>query len=198
MNKQDTISITTILDLKAGDNEAFKIVYQHLSDKLYYNLLKLVKSSDTAEELLQEAFIKLWEKRDHIDPTKSIQGYLLRITENLAYDFYRKVAKDKKLQTQLIARAEESYNHIEEILINKEFDDLLHQAIDALPPRRRQIFCLCKLDGKSYEEAAAQLKLSPSTISDHIVKATRFIRLYCLTKHPLLVLFCSYIITINH
>ena len=65
-----------------------------------------------------------------------------------------------------------------------------YEAIAALPPRRRQIFRLCKLDGKSYEEAALQLGLSTSTISDHIVKATHFIQAYCYTHHELLLVIC--------
>ena len=76
-------------------------------------------------------------------------------------------------------------NRIEGATRNK-----LQQAINALPPRRRQVFQLCKLDGKSYEEAALELGLSTSTISDHIVKATHFIRIYCYKHHEILGAVC--------
>ena len=190
MNKGDSIPMITVLALKAGDEQAFKAVYDHFSHRLYGNLLKLVKSEEIARELLQEMFFKVWEKRGNIDPEKSFHAYLFRIAENMAYDFFRKVARDKKLQIHLMDRASEAFNHVEERLINKENRDLLQQAINALPPRRRQVFQLCKLDGKSYEEAALELGLSTSTISDHIVKATHFIRIYCYKHHEILGAVC--------
>ena len=190
MNKGDSIPMITVLALKAGDERAFKAVYDHFSHRLYGNLLKLVKSEEIARELLQEMFFKVWEKREHIDPEKSFHAYLFRIAENMAYDFFRKVARDKKLQMHLIARASEAFNHVEERLINKEYHHLLQQAINALPPRRRQVFRLCKLDGKSYEQAALELGLSTSTISDHIVKATHFIRMYCYRHYEILGAVC--------
>lgn len=190
MNKQDTISPMTIVALKSGDPQAFKIVYQQFNKKLFGSLLKLVKSEDIAHELLQEIFLKVWEKRDQIDPNKPFHAYLFQIAENKAYDFFRKVSRDKKLQIHLLDQSPESYNDVEEILINKEYDGLLKQAIEALPPRRRQIFRLCKLDGKSYKEAAIKFGLSTSTINDHIVKATRFVRKYCYTHHEILLTAC--------
>lgn len=190
MKQYDTISVNTVLALKAGDEQAFKTVYECFAGRLYGNLLKFVKSEETAKDLLQEVFLKIWEKRVQIDPTKSFSSYLFQIAENLAYDFFRKAARDKKLQIQLVAHATEAYTHIEEMLITKEYNDLLQEAIDALPPRRRQIFRLCKMDGKSYEEVARQLKLSTSTISDHIVKGTLFIRKYCYTHYEMVVIIC--------
>lgn len=194
MAKQDTISVTTISALKAGNEHAFKEVYQHFSPRLYGNLLKLVKSEEMARELLQEVFLRIWEKRAYIDPEKSFRSYLFQITENLAYDFFRKVAMDKKLLAHMVSVATESYDQVNDLLMRKEYSDLLQSAIEALPPRRRQIFRLCKLDGKSYEETARLLGISISTISDHIVKATRFIRRYCYTHQEILITICLYML----
>jgi RNA polymerase sigma-70 factor (ECF subfamily) len=190
MREKDTISILTIVALRTGDEHAFESVYEHFSERLYGHLLKLVKSKDIAQELLQEIFLKVWEKRHSIDPEKSFRSYLFSIAENLAYDFFRKAARDKKLQVYLLTQATEAYSYVEENAFNNEYTGLLQKAINALPPRRRQIFQLCKLEGKSYEEAALQLGISTSTISDHIVKATRTIREYFNT-HPELLLAVS-------
>jgi RNA polymerase sigma-70 factor (ECF subfamily) len=146
-----------------------------------------VKSEDMARELLQEAFLRIWEKRAYIDPKKSFRSYLFQITENLAYDFFRRVAMDKKLLNHMISIATESYDEVNDLLARKEYSDLLQSAIEALPPKRRQIFRLCKLDGKSYEETSRLLGISISTISDHIVKATRSIRRYCYTHQEILI-----------
>ena len=187
MNRQDSISVATIMALKAGDERAFHAIYLHFGRRLYGNLLKLVHSEELARELLQDVFVKVWEKRASIDPEKSFRSYLFQIAENRAYDFFRKVSRDRKLQAHLLAHFTRTYTHVEELLLKKEYDDLLQQAISALPPRRQQVFRLCKLEGKSYEEAAIQLGISIATISDHLVKATRFVRTYLYAHYSLLV-----------
>jgi RNA polymerase sigma-70 factor (family 1) len=142
------------------------------------NLLKLVKHPETAEEILQDIFIQVWEKRTTIEIHTSIRAYLFRIGENKVYDFYRKVKRDKVLYAHVKAAASEQYTHIEETLLFRENEQLLHAAVAALPPQRRQVFELCKLQGKTYEQVGAQLGISTSTINDHIVKATRSVRQY--------------------
>lgn len=164
--------------LRQGDQASFDQLYQLYSERLYINLLKLVKHPETAEEILQDIFIQVWEKRATIEIHTSIRAYLFRIGENKVYDFYRKVRRDKVLYAHVKAAASEQYTHIEETLLFRENEQLLHAAVAALPPQRRQVFELCKLQGKTYEQVSAQLGISTSTINDHIVKATRSIRQY--------------------
>ena len=164
--------------LRQGDQASFDQLYQLYSERLYLNLLKLVKHPETAEEILQDIFIQVWEKRNTIEIHTSIRAYLFRIGENKVYDFYRKVRRDKVLYAHVKAAASEQYTHIEETLLYRENEQLLHAAVTALPPQRRQVFELCKLQGKTYEQVSAQLGISTSTINDHIVKATRSIRQY--------------------
>ena len=68
--------------------------------------------------------------------------------------------------------------YIEELLMEKENSALLQNAIDSLSPQRRQVFMLCKVNGKSYKEVSELLGISVSTISNHIVKSTKIIRAY--------------------
>ena len=67
-------------------------------------------------------------------------------------------------------------NTVEEHFISKENSGILYQAIELLPPKRKLVFRLCKLEGKTYEEVSLLLGISLSTISDHIVKANLFIK----------------------
>ncbi len=161
---------------KNGDSKAFEQLYVLYSKRIYQNLLKLVKSEDLAEELLQDIFVRLWEKRATIDIAVSFRSYLFRVMENRVHDFFRKVKTDRTLHDHIIRIASEQYTHIEEAVSRNEARDILSRALDILPPRRREIFRLCKLEGKSYEEVGRLLQISPSTISDHLVKATKTIR----------------------
>jgi RNA polymerase sigma-70 factor (family 1) len=162
--------------VKYGDQQAFSELYQCYSERLYRSLLRLVKSEQMAEELLQDIFVKFWEKRETIDIGFSLQSYLLRIGENMVYDFYRKLKRDQKLLAIIKAAASDNYTPIEDSLLIEENTQLLRQAIETLPPQRRQVFEYCKLQGRSYQETSELLGISTSTINDHIVKATKTIR----------------------
>lgn len=177
-NEKDLVKL--LID---GNEVAFKKLYSLYSNRLLAYLFKLLKSEDTACEVLQDVFIKVWHNRQHIDAEQSFRSYLFRIAENLVYDFFRKVARDKKLQEVLIRSACKDYSPIEEGLCMKEKSHLLQEAIDALPPKRREVFQLVKIEEYSYEEVSLMLHVSTSTINDHIVKATKFIREYLERYH---------------
>ncbi|MFI5129135.1 MAG: RNA polymerase sigma factor [Chitinophagales bacterium] len=141
-------------------------------------LLKLVKSSSVAEEILQDVFLKLWEHRKSIDSERSFRSFLFKIAENKVYDFFRSVARDKKRAAELIVLSTTRYTEIEEFFLFDEKSVAVQRAIDTLPAQRQQVFRLCKLDGKSYKEVSELLGISLSTISDHIVKGKKTIREY--------------------
>lgn len=178
--------------LSNGDGEAFEKLYRLHSARLLGYLIKLVKSENIASELLQDAFVKIWNNRHNLDPNLSFRSYLFRISENMVYDFFRKAARDKKLQETLIHNAIHQYTHVEEILSRKENVQLLQDVLSALPPKRRQVFQLIKIEEKSYAEVSDLLHISISTINDHVVKATKFIRENLERYHiaTIIVLFC--------
>ena len=165
-----------VILLKESNEAAFEKLYFLYSKRLLGYLVKLVKSETIASEIMQEVFLKIWICRQNIDANQSFRSYLFRIAENKVVDFFRKAARDKKLQATLIKTACEEYSHVEEGFCAKENEQILHDVINLLPPRRRQIFQLIKIEGHSYEEVSQLLSISTSTITDHIVKATKFIR----------------------
>lgn len=169
--------------LREGSEQAFEKIYFLYSKRLLGNLLKLVKSESIAREILQEIFMKVWDLRRQIDVEKSFRSWLFKVAENKVYDFFRRAARDHQLRQTLLAAAADSYEHIESIITTKENSHLLQQAIAALPPQRQQVFRLCKLEGRSYEEVSHLLGISTSTISDHIVKASRAIRAFITANH---------------
>ena len=165
-----------LMRLLQGDELAFEKIYRLYSPRLYGKLLRLLKSVPQTEEILQDVFLKIWEYRASIDPEKSFRAFLFKIAENKVYDFFRKASRDKKLEAELIALSTINYMALEEFVADDEKSVLLENAINMLPPQRQQVFRLCKLEGKSYKEVSELLGISLSTISDHIVKATKSIR----------------------
>ena len=161
--------------LMAGCEAAFKMIYDHYTPELYFKLVKLTRSETHSQELLQEVFLTVWKNRCTIDTTKSFRSYLYCIVINKTFDFFRKVARNKKMLSHLTASPQVS-DDTEPQVIRKEKAGLVHKAIEELPPKRKEVFKLCKLEGKSYEEISQRMGISTSTITDHIVKANVFIR----------------------
>jgi RNA polymerase sigma-70 factor (ECF subfamily) len=167
-----------IIRLNAGEMIAFEWLYNTYKHQLAGNLLKLVKSSDVAEDILHDVFVKVWENRTKIDPERSFEGYLYRIAANMVADFYRKISKDRNYQEYLIAIQETVYQHIDELLENKYRRELIDKALTELPPKCRTVFQLCKIEGRSYEEVSNLLQISPNTISNHLNRANKKILLF--------------------
>lgn len=181
--------------LKEGDEKAFETLYYMYSKDLYANILRFVKSPAIAEELLQDLFQRIWEKHPSIDATKSFKSFLFTIAKHLIYDFFRREIRRRNMEDYLIAVSSTTYNHVTDVLEQKETDSQLERALQQLPPKRKLIFTLCKIEGKSYEEVSRLLGISTATISDHIVKATKSVKNHVsshMASH--LVVFSAYIL----
>jgi RNA polymerase sigma-70 factor (family 1) len=166
-----------LIRLKSGDEEAFDFFYKKHRGKIYGNILKLVKSTDIAADILQDVFIKVWNHAAGLDVEQSFEGYVVRIAQNSVYDFFRKASRQKKLEEKLIASS--SFEDHQDIDAGAELEEsikLLDQEINLLPPKCREVFQLCKIEGKSYEEVAVLLSISTATVNNHIVRATRILK----------------------
>ncbi|MCE7070120.1 sigma-70 family RNA polymerase sigma factor [Dyadobacter sp. CY327] len=166
-----------LTELNTGDKRAFTSLYFTYSAQIYSKILRLTKCEETSQEILQELFLKVWERRSQINPEKPFKAYLFTIAQNLIYDHFRKVARDKVLVDNLISSASMYYRSEDSEVFEVRLQ-YIHKAIEHLPPVRKHIFKLSKIEGKSYEEIASIMQISTSTISDHIVKANRAIKKY--------------------
>jgi len=162
--------------IKQGDVKAFEQIYNIYSPRLYANILKLVKSATITEELLQDTFQRIWEHRHDIDTGKSFKSYIFTIAKNLVCDYFNKASRQRVFERYLQAREEKLSVKIDQQLEEKESGLLLEKAVRQLPPQRKLVYTLCKLEGRSYDEVSNLLGISVSTISDHIVKATKSIK----------------------
>jgi len=169
---------TLLSQLKLGDKEAFGRLYTHYSPLIFCHLKRLLKSENLAQELLQEVFIRIWKSRDKIDEKKSLGPYLFQIAANMGCDYFRKSLREQVFQKKYAHVEPVQSAPIEEEINRKENKAILSKAIALLPPKRRNIFILCKFEEKSYDEISSRLGISISTISDHIVKANHFIKRY--------------------
>nr|WP_121272138.1 RNA polymerase sigma-70 factor [Pedobacter schmidteae] len=171
------IEETELLEqLRDGKVWAFDELYHSYSGPLLWKLRRMVKDAEEADELLQDLFVKVWERREQITVRQSFESYLYRMAERMAIDYFRKLARQSKLYEQVQAGSTEVVEDLEELLFAKETQSLLNDAIAALPEQRRRAFTLCKLEGKSHQEAAELMNISPNTVHNHLVKAVSFVK----------------------
>src|SRR5690606_2825077 len=164
--------------LQEEDHEAFEILYHSYSKVLYWHLDKMVKDADLAEELLQELFIKVWHSRKKIQSDLPFINFLYVVAKQLTIDHYRRLARRSRAFEYLSQRQSEAVETTETDVLGNEARKLLDEAIAALPLQRRKAFELCKIEGKSYKEAAEIMGVSPFTIQNHVAKATHSVREY--------------------
>jgi len=164
-------------NLIEGDADSFTILYYRYGQQLHAHLLRMVRSEEIAREVFQDVFMKIWEQRQRLDPEKCFGAFVYRIAENKVYDHFRKLAREKRMSDDLALWFASSHTDTENELVYQENYRLLHNGIGMLPIRK-QVYLLCKIEGRSYEEVAALLEISMATVNDHIVKANRYLKNY--------------------
>lgn len=173
-----------LLRLREGEYLAFNALYDFYAATVLLKLKKLVHIPEIAEELHQDVFMQLWSQRETLPIDVPIRAILFTKAKSLVYNFYRKAARDKNLYEQLIRTSTALYNQLEEQLDFKEANEVLLNTVAKLPPQRQKVFYAIKIEGKSYEEAAAEFGVSTSTIKDHMTRALQFIRTELSGEYP--------------
>jgi len=166
------------MQLRAGQVAAFTQLYWMYSEKLYTNIFKMVKDKQITEEILQDVFTNLWQKRETVAFNSGLGPYLYRMSQNRVIDFYRKIKRDKELLEKFKSRATEYYEPPLQTLEYREGTRLLQCALESLSPQQRKVYQLCKIDGFSYKEAAQQLGISTYTVKEYLSNATKAVRIY--------------------
>ena len=173
--------------LKKGDTNAFDHIFHQYKRLIFSYCLKFIKSRSLAEELTHDVFIKVWEKREDINTELSFKAYLHTICRNHIINYLKKASRSDHLREEIKDNMPCERYSLENQIIFNEYSAILNQAIEQLPPKRKQIYQLCMLKGKSYEDVAFQYSISRNAVKDHMIKAGKFVRQY-LSIHADLIL----------
>lgn len=162
--------------LRKNDKEAFNVLYWKYHSAIYYNVLKLTRDFIIAEDIVQEVFITLWEKRHNLDPEQEISGWLFVVSYNKSVSHLKRKLKESLAQTGLHQPLEDTIDAGHD-LVNTQLN-MLEKAIEQLSPQKRRVFELCKLQRRTYEEAAEELQLSKHTVKEYLSGAVISIKEY--------------------
>jgi RNA polymerase sigma-70 factor (ECF subfamily) len=167
-----------LLRISRGDAWAFRQIFDAYSRQVYSLCIKLTKDAEAAKDLTQEIFARLWVKREQLKGVYHFKGFLTTMALNLIRNELRKKVLDLTNAAFLMNYFEESASAPDKIMEFKEFQWMIQEAVDRLPPQLNRSFVLSRMAGMSHAEIARQMELSPLTVKSHIARALTFIRSY--------------------
>ena len=174
--EKDITNNELITRLQNDDNEAFNELYRKYHSAIYYNILKLTRDAIVAEDILQEVFITLWEKRHDLNIEQGVSGWLFVVSYNRSISYLKRKLKESLAQTVLQQNIENTID-ARNSLANIQMS-ILEKAIEQLSPQKRKVFELCKLQRRTYAEVADELQISKHTVKEYLSGAVISIKNY--------------------
>ena len=165
-----------VVRIRAGDEAAFEAMFRAHYDGLCRYVAAYLGSRDSAEDVVQGVFARIWEGRTHW-VVSDVQHYLYAAVRRGALSQFRRAAVRRRSAPLLDLEA----GRVAAELPDAEFEaeelrQRLERALTALPPRTRAAFVLSRREGLSYAEVASRMAISPKTIGVHISRALTVLR----------------------
>ncbi|MFK7906286.1 MAG: RNA polymerase sigma factor [Chitinophagales bacterium] len=176
VHKQEAFTDKELLTrLQSSDEKAYRLLFDRYYEKMVITALQITKDSNIAKDAAQEVFLALWKNRERTQIKQSLSAYLKRGVINRSLN----IIKSRKLHmgnTVPDAVALPIPSKGDQLLEFQDLQKKVHQAIDELPDRCREVFVLCRFEELSHKEIAAQLNISTKTVENQMTKALKYLR----------------------
>lgn len=167
-----------VKEVAAGNRAAYSSLYRHYFFRLNRFVQFFCQNQEDAEEIIQDCFLKVWERRETLADVQSFENYVFRMAQNRLFD----VAKQKERRRNVIKHASLNIhnedNVVEKQVIFNQYHQLSQKAIEQLPPRKKEIFLLSTQNGLSLDEIAAITDLSRAAVKKNLYSSVHFIKSY--------------------
>jgi RNA polymerase sigma-70 factor (family 1) len=172
--------------LTQGDRAAYTTLYSRYLDSLLQYILLFTGSRETAEEIVQDVFLRIWEKRTSLGEVESFKAYVFRAAKNQLINYINR----EKIRVRVTGQIEDSANRVATANVYdtqhqvdyRQAHALLREAIRLLPPKRRQVFLLSTEENLSLDEIAARMGISKNVVKKQLYDAYGVVRDY-LSEH---------------
>lgn len=164
-----------ILALSQGSVKDFDILFITYYPKVKSFLLSMLANEEEAEDLAQDTFMRLWQRKELLINVNNLNAYIYQTVKHVLYsDLDRKkgiLNTDIESASELLSSGE-----VEEIVYRHELEDIINKTIDNMPPQRKQVFCMSRRQGLTTEEISHRLGISRRTVETHISIALATLR----------------------
>lgn len=161
--------------LDSKDQESFDSLFRQYFPKIKRFLGGFLDDDKDAEDLTQDLFVKLWQRRSTLDEIDNLNAYLFRMAKNALFTHLEQKYKHTLYPIDQIIETP-STEVLEELVFAKELEELISLAVAKMPLQRKKIFLLSRKDGISNDEIAKSLKISIRTVETHISAALSDLR----------------------
>ncbi len=166
-----------IREFSRGSREAFERLYMEYHMKLYNFIMKISSgNSAVAKDIVQDTFVRLWEARRSVDENRDIRNYIFTIARNILTNRYSHMTVEYIHREYVKSSSPLSEHMTEKAVDAKLFEERLLSVVASMPPVRRRVYSLCRLNGMSHKEIAELLGISTSTVETHLSKADDYVR----------------------
>ncbi len=174
MNTSNQTEFALVKALSKGEIKAFNELFQIYGNRIFRFANGYLKSVPDSEELVQDVFMKIWEKRGELNANLSFKAYLFTIAFNIIRkQFVKRALNNRFLEQKLTDDTDlDTIQNIDYQSTKKLLDNLIEQ----LPPRRREVFIKSRIEGHTVKEIAEELGTSPKTVENQLGEALKFIR----------------------
>jgi RNA polymerase sigma-70 factor (ECF subfamily) len=156
--------------------DEFADVYRAYWQKLYSIAYNYVRDKATAQELVQDVFVKLWLKRNEVTEIENAEAYLFKCLKNKVYDHFDRVACQKKLSKYKLENLKEEHYPVDETVAFNEAMSVISDELEKMPVKTRTIFRMSKFDSYTNDEIANEMHLSGKAVEYHITQALKKLR----------------------
>lgn len=174
--------------IKEGDETAFEMIFRTYYEPLCNYAYSFLLDRDEAEEVVQAAFLNIWEKRETISVKTSLKSYLFRAIRNNCLNVIKHSKIKRKHADEAIFTTEKSHEEVAQSLISSELDQKIGDALLVLPEQCRLIFKMSRFEELKYSEIADQLNISVKTVENQIGKALKIMREQLKEYLPILII----------
>lgn len=162
--------------IKEGEKTAFEKMFQEYAPKIYHFALSYLHNAADSEELVQDVFLKIWEKRESLNPSGNLKAFIFKVAINTIYDFIRRKNVEGAFSDFANKNYEKSSDNTWHTVIYNEMLNALNGLIEQFPEQRKKIFKLSKQEGLTNDEIAQKLNLSKRTVENQLYRAVSYLK----------------------
>ncbi|RKR84060.1 RNA polymerase sigma-70 factor (ECF subfamily) [Mucilaginibacter gracilis] len=167
-----------LIALKAGDESAFKAVFDLYFKRMFAFCYKMLKNREQAEEVVNDTFLSVWTNRHKLNIEFPIAPYLYTINRRLTLNALRQIATSQKAINELWLTIEKISNDTEESILLNDLQRFTDEALQILSPQQQIVFKMSRYEHLNYDEIAEKLNLSRNTVKNHLIAALKTLRNY--------------------
>jgi len=177
--------------LSKGDETAFRHLYDEYWNRIYLLALNYLKSSELAQDVVQDVFFKVWDQREIFSTVKHPGSFIYVMGRNAVINAFRKKLINDRVVEEFSDYIPNNFQLPNQILEIKQLQQRLDSAINCLPPQQSRIIKLSREGGLTHKEIAERLSIEKSTVKNHIIRALNTLRQQLQLIRVLAVGFCA-------